>query len=167
MVRKNIPVNTVGKDLSTIGGRLAHERTRLRMTVVDFAIQCGVTKQTQIKYEANQNHPDTRYLMAAQEKGCDIWYVLSGQRELAAVSDLHQNLIEAFEAAPEDLRRAAFAVLLSPWRRGLLDQPMNEPGYFQAQIQGEDSARYERFRLQEKLPAPYLDTDKDDDSKKD
>jgi hypothetical protein len=55
--------------------------------------------------------------------------------------------------------RAAFAVLLSPWRRGLLDKPMKEPGYFQAQILGEESARYEQFRLQEKPPIPYLDAD--------
>lgn len=125
----------------------------------------GVTKQTQIKYESGDNHPDTKYLAACEAHGVDIVYVITGRRSIDAMSDEHQNLIEAYEAAPEDLKRAAFAVLLSPWRRGLLDKPMKEPGYFQAQILGEESARYEQFRLQEKPPIPYLDADGDQEPK--
>lgn len=143
MVRKNIPVNENSKDLSTIGGRIFAERGRVGMTLVDFALLCGVTKQTQIKYESNENHPDTRYLERAMHRGIDVMYVLTGERDAAAMSAEYQNLIEAYEAATDDLKRAAFAVLLSPWRKGYLDKPIKEPGYFQHQILGEDDVRFE------------------------
>lgn len=146
MVRKSIPVNENDKNLSSIGGRLFSERTRIRMTLVDFALQCGITKQTQIKYEANQNSPDTKYLSACMSRGVDVMYVLTGYRSHDALSDEHQNLIEAYEASSADLKRAAFAVLLSPWKKGYLDKPMKEPGYFQHEIRGEDDVRYEAHR---------------------
>lgn len=142
MVRKNIPVNVIGKDLSTVGGRLSAERQRVRLTVADFALQCGVTKQTQIKYEANANFPDTRYLEAAITRGVDVMYVLTGLRSIEAMSDEHQNLVEAYEAAPIELRKAAFAVLISPYRRDL-DLARCQAGYFQYQILGESDVRYE------------------------
>lgn len=143
MVRKNIPVNTSGKDLSSTGGRLAYERNRIGMTVADFGLQCGVTKQTQIKYEADQNYPDTRYLAAAMDKGVDVMYVLTGRRDVEAMPDVHQNLIEAFEAASKPLRDAVFAVLLSPYWGALLKKPQDMPGYFQHQVLGEEDTRFE------------------------
>lgn len=157
MVRKNIPVNENGKNLLTVGGRLYSERARIRMTLVDFALLCGVTKQTQIKYESNQNHPDTRYLERAMHRGVDVMYVLTGERDSVAMSAEHQNLIEAYEACSEDLRRAAFAVLLSPLKKGYLDKPMKEPGYFQHEILGEDDVRYEAHRASGKAPPAEKD----------
>lgn len=146
MVRKNIPVNKKEKNLFTVGGRLAYERELKGLGVQDFAILCGVTKQTQIKYENGSNHPDTKYLSGCMAQNVDVMYVLTGRRSLEAMSDEHQNLIEAYEAAPDDLRRAAFAVLLSIWKKGYLDKPQKEPGYFQHQILGEDDMRYENFK---------------------
>ena len=134
------------------------ERERVGLTIQDFALQCGVTKQTQIKYEANQNYPDIRYLLACEGRGVDVMYVLTGARSTEAMSEEHQNLIEAYEAASDDLKRAAFAVLLSPWRKGYLDKPIKEPGYFQHQILGEDDVRYERH-MAETRSAPATPTD--------
>lgn len=145
MVRKIIPVNEEGKNLSTVGGRLAAERGRIGMTVQDFGIQCGVTKQTQIKYESNQNSPDTRYLSAAMTRGVDVMYVLTGIRSVEALPDEHQNLIEAYEAAPDPLRRAAFAVLVSPYLRKL-DRAQHDPGFFQHELRGEADVRYQKSR---------------------
>lgn len=157
MGRKNIPVNDSGKNLDSVGGRIYFERAKLGKTLVDFALQCGVTKQTQIKYEGNQNFPDTRYLEGAMRQGADVMYILTGYRSHDALSDTHQNLIEAFEAAPEELKNAAFAVLLSPFKKELLRKVIDTPGYFQHQILGEEDARFEAHhakRRAEQAEAP-------------
>ncbi len=163
MVRKNIPVNKKEKNLFTVGGRLAYEREQKGLGVQDFAILCGITKQTQIKYENGGNNPDTKYLAACMNHGVDVIYVLTGRRSVEFMTDEHQNLIEAYQAAPEDLRRAAFAVLLSIWKKGYLDKPIKEPGYFQHQILGEDDVRYEQFKSPTLLLAaePNQDTPPD------
>ena len=81
--------------------------------------------------------------------GFDVLYIIAGTRSTEAMSPTHQNLINAYEAAPESLRQAAFAVLLSPYKSALLDKPINTPGYFQHQILGEDDVRYEEHRTLE------------------
>lgn len=147
MVRKNIPVNTQGKDLSTTGGRLAGERMRVGFTVLDFALLCGVTKQTQIKYESNANAPDTRYLERCLERGVDVMYVITGERSASApLNPEYQNLIAAYEAAPEPLRRAVFGVLLSPYKREW-EMARKRPGYFKYEILGEEDVRYTKGPL--------------------
>ncbi|MBI5917811.1 MAG: helix-turn-helix transcriptional regulator [Nitrosomonadales bacterium] len=142
MVRKNIPVNTKSKNLSILGGRLAFERESLNFTIVDFALHCGVTKQTQIKYEAGDNYPDTRYLERADQAGADIMYILTGSRTYEAMSDEHRNLIDAYADAPAVLKRAAFAVLLSPYVEDY-KKAQGIPGYHRYEIKGEEDARYE------------------------
>lgn len=149
MVRKNIPVNTKSKNLLILGGRLAFERENLGFTIVDFALQCGVTKQTQIKYEAGENYPDTRYLERADKLNVDVMYVLTGSRSYDSMSDEHQNLIEAYVDAPAVLKRAAFAVLLSPYVAEY-KKAQDVPGYHRYEIKGEEDARYEAHLNTEK-----------------
>ncbi len=165
MVSKTNIVNTKIPEFEDIGRRLVEERKLHKLTQTDLRVQFGIGKSTQLNYENGKTCPDVQYLKQLDSMGFDVLYIVTGRRNSDAMSDEHQNLIEAYEAAPEDLKRAAFAVLLSPWRRGLLDKPMKEPGYFQAQILGEESARYEQFRLQEKPPIPYLDADGDQEPK--
>lgn len=165
MVSKTNIVNTKILEFEDIGRRLVEERKLHKLTQTDLRVEFGIGKSTQLNYENGKTCPDVQYLKQLDSMGFDVLYIVTGRRNSDAMSDEHQNLIEAYEAAPEDLKRAAFAVLLSPWRRGLLDKPMKEPGYFQAQILGEESARYEQFRLQEKPPIPYLDADGDQEPK--
>lgn len=153
MVRKNTQVNSQSRDLKTIGGRLVAERERLNWKQGDFCVRLAVSKSTQIKYEASANFPDARYLAELDAMGFDVLYILTGARSTEAMSEEHQNLIEAYEAASDDLKRAAFAVLLSPWKKGYLDKPIKEPGYFQHQILGEDDVRYERFKSETRSAA--------------
>lgn len=141
MVRKNIPVNTKSKDLSTFGGRLAFERDSLGFTIVDWALQCGVTKQTQIKYEGGANFPDARYLVEADRLHADVMYILTGSRTYEAMSDEHQNLLEAYLDAPAELKRAAFAVLLSPYVSDY-ERARVDPGYYRHEIKGEEDVRF-------------------------
>lgn len=141
MVRKNILVNVKSKNLSIVGGRIASERESLGLTIVNFALQCGVTKQTQIKYEAGENYPDTRYLERAGHCGVDILYVLTGSKSNEAMTEPHQNLIEAYEDAPDTLKRAAFAVLLSPYVPEY-EKAEKIPGYHRYELKGEEDVRF-------------------------
>lgn len=141
MVRKNIPVNTKGKDLSSIGGRLAFEREELNYKIVDWALSCGVTKQTQIKYENGSNFPDARYFVQADKLGADVMYILTGSRTYEAISDEHQNLLEAYSDASPELKRAAFAVLLSPYDSNY-ERARVDPGYFRHEIKGDQDVRF-------------------------
>lgn len=146
MVSNTTPVNTKCKRNDIFGKRLVLERDRLKLKQVDVCALTGVSKTTQIKYESGERMPDIEYLCALNGRDFDVQFIVTGHRSTDAMSDEHQNLIEAYEAAPDDLKRAAFAVLLSIWKKGYLDKPQKEPGYFQHQILGEDDVRYENFK---------------------
>lgn len=73
----------------------------------------GVGKTTQIKYENGDTSPDVDYLAELNALGFDVLYLLTGTRGSGAMAPEHQNLIDAYEAVPEDLKRAVFGVLLS------------------------------------------------------
>lgn len=148
MVRKNTPVNSKSSDLSTIGGRLWAERDRLKFKQLDLCLRTGVSKSTQIKYEAGENFPDVRYMSTLDKMGFDVLYILTGTRSTEAMSPIHQNLIEAYEDAPDTLKQAAFAVLLSPYLRDI-DMSRNVPGYHRYIIKGEEDVRYEEHHAQE------------------
>lgn len=64
----------------TFGRRIAEERRRLKMTLVDFAAIGGVAKTTQTLYEANKRTPGLDYLSALSLHGVDQIYVLTGHR---------------------------------------------------------------------------------------
>lgn len=153
MVSETTPVNIKGKQYGFFGERIVAERERLKLKQVDICIRTGVSKTTQIKYEASQRTPDIEYLAALDGAGFDIMYIVTGSRSEGALNDEFQNLIEAYQAASDDLKRAAFAVLLSPWKKGYLDKPIKEPGYFQHQILGVDDLRYENRNVQTMLMA--------------
>lgn len=79
-------------------------------------------------------------------------YIMTGVRSTdSKISAEHQNLIEAYEAAPESIRRAVFAALLSPYKSEW-DKARLVPGYFRAEILGEDDVRYDAHRAEKKAP---------------
>ena len=67
-----------------IGERIAIERKRLGKTQVDFAMQCGVSTNSQINYEKGTRAPDVDYLLGFQRAGGDLSYVINGTRALIA-----------------------------------------------------------------------------------
>lgn len=64
--------------------RLRAERTRLGLNQTDFAALAGVTKKTQMLYEAGDRAPDTHYLTAVTQAGVDMYYLITGQKILDA-----------------------------------------------------------------------------------
>lgn len=61
------------------GERLKEERKRLGLSKIDFANTLGIHRNTQGNYEAGRE-PPVPYLLAIQELGVDIAYVMDGER---------------------------------------------------------------------------------------
>lgn len=141
MVTKTVLVKADGKDLSTIGGRLAKERDLKGWSQTVCGQLGGVTKQTQIKYELNQSSPDSEYLARLHRQGVDVLYVVTGDRDQSALNDEHQNLLDAYMDAPDHLKRAAFAVLISPYSSDAKNA-QTTPGWYRHELMGEEDVRY-------------------------
>lgn len=68
------------------GQRIRSERTRLCRTQAQWAKACGVSKTSQVSYEAGIYKPDVDYLSHAVALGADPMYLLVGRRMSAAVA---------------------------------------------------------------------------------
>ena len=67
------------------GDRIRSERVRLGFTQAEWARRCGVSKTSQVAYEAGTYKPDIAYLDGAIALGADPSYLLSG-RPMAAMA---------------------------------------------------------------------------------
>lgn len=65
----------------SIGSRLTEERKRSGLTQADFAEKVGVSRNTQINYEADKREPTSAYLQAVKAVDIDVDYVLYGMPE--------------------------------------------------------------------------------------
>jgi transcriptional regulator with XRE-family HTH domain len=65
----------------TFGERLRLERARLGLSCAALAQAAGVSRNTQINYEAGSSVPDLAYLVAAGGAGLDFVFVLTGVTE--------------------------------------------------------------------------------------
>lgn len=147
MAPKKEHVNNQSPDFGTIGGRLVAERQRVRLSQTDLRIRTGVGKTTQINYESGKSLPDAGYLAELDNLGFDVLYIVTGERSIGALPPVHQNLIEAYEDAPEALKIAVFGMLLTsyyPFRRHI-DDAMRIPGFNRYQLAGEEDTRYEAY----------------------
>lgn len=68
-----------------VGARLSSERLRLGLNQLQLADACGVSKTSQVNYEAGRRSPDIGYLTAAMKAGVDVMYVISGVRQTTAI----------------------------------------------------------------------------------
>lgn len=89
-------------ETSTIGNRLREERLRLGMNQTEFGRLLGVSKESQINYEAGKRSPDAEYLSKAVGIHVDVTYVLTGVRTIA-VAEL---------PAPYQVRKARIVGIL-------------------------------------------------------
>ena len=96
-----------------IGGRLKKERERVGLTVVAFAEATGVSKSTQIKYEAGETSPAASYLVRALRLGVDVMFVMTGAQvsPSAGLTAEQSRLLDYFGAADDEAQRAAMMVL--------------------------------------------------------
>lgn len=93
--------------ISLIGERLKEERTRLNLSVGEFASFTGVSDRSQRNYEGGERLPDAGYLARAKGIHVDVVYVLTGERsalkneaeEIEKQSDQVQTVVRLFEEA--------------------------------------------------------------------
>lgn len=89
---------------SGTGERLREERDRLGLNQTDFGTAAGVSRGTQKAYELGNSSPDIRYLMALQDMGVDVNYVLTGSRlstDAASLAPDEASLLEHYRQLPE------------------------------------------------------------------
>ena len=65
----------------SIGSRLKEERGRLQLSQTALAEVGGVSKTTQVFYEADERVPDANYLASLSRRGVDVSYIITGRRE--------------------------------------------------------------------------------------
>lgn len=100
------------------GERLKEERKRLNFSLIEFANLLGIHRNTQGNYEAGRE-PPTSYLLAVQELGVDIAYVMDGERLRGVASHCAMSMLTIFTRAhalglcdlhPGALSRLAFLI---------------------------------------------------------
>jgi transcriptional regulator with XRE-family HTH domain len=82
-----------------MGGRLREERERLGQSQEVLAHNTGISKLTQLKYEAAKSHPNGPYLASLAKMGGDVLYVITGERKSEWLVDdpLRQAMLDSFD----------------------------------------------------------------------
>lgn len=91
------------------GERLKDERKRLKLSAERFGALLGIAGNTQYNYEKEERSPDVAYLEGAARIGCDVIYLLTGDRASAvsegdAVSPEQRALLNAFDQLEQPVR---------------------------------------------------------------
>jgi len=97
--------------MGSIGERLREERTRLDLSQEALGVIGGVRKQAQLKYEKGETTPNATYLAALARVGADVQYIVTGQRNSAALSADEEELVARFRAASLAVKAAAMGAL--------------------------------------------------------
>lgn len=86
-------------NIGALAERLRAERSRLKLNQAAFAEAGGVSRVTQVGYEAGTSVPSIAYLARLSAVGADAGYILCGVRKAARVAQefdwaLHAEIIE-------------------------------------------------------------------------
>lgn len=95
------------------GSRLKEERKRLKITQKKLAETCNINYQTILRYEKEERTPDGDFYYIISKLGFDVQYILTGVRSDAALSPDERELLTLYKEAPETIKQAVRAVLLS------------------------------------------------------
>lgn len=95
------------------GERLKEERKRLKIKQKDLAAAFGVVHQTILGYEKGKTNPDIDFFEKIAPYGFDVQYILTGVRSDTALSPDERELLTLYKEAPEAIKQAVKAVLLS------------------------------------------------------
>lgn len=93
--------------------RLKEEKKRLKENQGTIAKYAGITEKSVGAYERGENNPPCSFLEKIAPYGFDVQYILTGVRSDAALSPDERELLTLYKKAPETIKQAVRAVLLS------------------------------------------------------
>jgi len=86
------------KETRLFGKKIRSERQRLGLTQAALAETGGVSKATQVAYEADATRPDIGYLSRIAEAGVDVLWLATDRRATSEVDwDLVDEVLELIE----------------------------------------------------------------------
>lgn len=91
--------------------RLKEERNRLGLNQEDFAIAGGVTKNTQLAYEAGSRPPDVEYLFKIADLGVDLFFLLAREKDWSGLAPEVTELINVFKGLGPSQQALSFAMM--------------------------------------------------------
>jgi len=86
--------------MNKLGQRLREERERLGLSQTALGAIGGVQQNAQFLYEKDQRSPNAEYLRALATIGADTHYIITGQRNTAALTADETDVIIRFRNAP-------------------------------------------------------------------
>ncbi len=90
-------VNTEVIRLDDIGQRIRAERERIGLSQTELGAAGGVQKNAQHNYEGGKRAPDATYLAGIARVGCDVIYILTGERTEASLPRTAADIIRGME----------------------------------------------------------------------
>ncbi len=112
-----MPTSTETTQSELLAKRWCEERLRLGLTQGQLAEALGISRTSATMYEAGKQMPGAEVLMNLRHVGADVLFILTGQRERAALLD-----IDRLESALEEARRQTFVNNEQLSQRQLLDR---------------------------------------------
>lgn len=98
---------------ASVGERLRLERERLGLSQVELGGVGGVSRRTQMAYEAGEQSPNVDYLTAIRQAGADVGFVLIGEKLLTGLEldERERGLIRAFRSMKVALQDSILLVV--------------------------------------------------------
>ncbi|MEN4246318.1 helix-turn-helix domain-containing protein [Serratia marcescens] len=93
--------------MSTIGFRIREERERMGLSQTEFAALADHSRSAQAGYERDEKVPGGNYLSALAKAGCDVLYILTGNRTPISMNEISMEelkLIENYRAMDDAAR---------------------------------------------------------------
>ena len=124
----------------SFGKRLAEERKRIGLNQTEFGKIGGVTKTSQVNYEAGERSPNVDYWQAIAASGADVQYILTGIRTTAVATQeptltaRQKALLDNYEHTDEYgkgiIEATAFATAKPEQAKNALDKKASNDDFF-------------------------------------
>lgn len=95
-----------------MNNRIREERKRLGLNQKQLAEITGLQLLAQSKYERGVTEPKASYFLALQDIGADVYYILTGKREVNSLSNEELLLLDKYRTAESKIQKKVLKLLL-------------------------------------------------------